>query len=109
MGAFALPFDDLRSTVYIGLRIGRIMTAATEKTWFEKNEADDWRDNEAIFDEEEMHGNEKVYVASYWQLMWWRFRKHRMAMAGGGGDHRRGNARGHCGPCGPPTPRADQT
>ncbi|MBN1312607.1 MAG: ABC transporter permease [Anaerolineae bacterium] len=23
---------------------------------------------------------EKVYVASYWQLMWWRFRKHKMAI-----------------------------
>ncbi|MEZ4677540.1 MAG: hypothetical protein R2932_25325 [Caldilineaceae bacterium] len=28
-------------------------------------------------------GDEKIYVASYWQLMWWRFRKHRMAMIGG--------------------------
>jgi len=25
---------------------------------------------------------EKVFVASQWQLMWWRFRKHKMAMAG---------------------------
>ena len=23
---------------------------------------------------------EKIYVASYWQLMWWRFRKHKMAI-----------------------------
>jgi peptide/nickel transport system permease protein len=23
---------------------------------------------------------EKIYVASYWQLMWWRFRKHKMAV-----------------------------
>src|SRR5512139_936115 len=27
-------------------------------------------------------GGEKVYVAPPWKLMWWRFRKHRMAMAG---------------------------
>ncbi|NLS77925.1 MAG: ABC transporter permease [Chloroflexi bacterium] len=26
---------------------------------------------------------EKVYVASQWQLMWWRFRKHKMAGVGG--------------------------
>ncbi len=26
---------------------------------------------------------EKIYVASQWQLMWWRFRKHKMAIAGG--------------------------
>jgi peptide/nickel transport system permease protein len=29
----------------------------------------------AITDEEE-----KIYVAPYWKLMWWRFRKHRMAL-----------------------------
>lgn len=26
---------------------------------------------------------DKIFVASQWQLMWWRFRKHRMAVAGG--------------------------
>lgn len=26
---------------------------------------------------------ERIYVASQWQLMWWRFRKHKMAMVGG--------------------------
>lgn len=26
---------------------------------------------------------EKIYVASQWQLMWWRFRKHKMAILGG--------------------------
>ena len=26
-------------------------------------------------------GDEQVYVASQWQLMWWKFRKHRLAMA----------------------------
>ena len=25
----------------------------------------------------------KVYVASQWQLMWWKFRKHKVAMVGG--------------------------
>ena len=27
---------------------------------------------------------EHIYVASQWQLMWWRFKKHRMAMVGTG-------------------------
>ena len=27
--------------------------------------------------------SERLYVASQWQLMWWRFRKHRLAMAAG--------------------------
>ena len=26
---------------------------------------------------------DKIFVASQWQLMWWRFRKHKMAVAGG--------------------------
>jgi peptide/nickel transport system permease protein len=37
---------------------------------------------EFSFEEEEIvtGKEEKIYVASYWQLMWWRFRKHKMAM-----------------------------
>lgn len=27
-----------------------------------------------------VHEEEKIYVASYWRLMWWRFRRHRMAV-----------------------------
>jgi peptide/nickel transport system permease protein len=23
---------------------------------------------------------EKIYVAGYWQMMWWKFRRHKMAM-----------------------------
>jgi peptide/nickel transport system permease protein len=30
-----------------------------------------------------MEGGEQIYVASQWQLMWWRFRKHHLAMAAG--------------------------
>jgi peptide/nickel transport system permease protein len=35
--------------------------------------------------EEELVGaeEERLYVASQWQLMWWKFRRHKMAMAGG--------------------------
>ena len=29
----------------------------------------------------EIDAEEKVTVASQWQLMWWRFRKHKLAMA----------------------------
>ena len=32
---------------------------------------------------EAMDAGERLYVASQWQLMWWRFRKHRLAMAAG--------------------------
>ncbi|NLS77969.1 MAG: ABC transporter permease [Chloroflexi bacterium] len=28
-------------------------------------------------------GEEKIHTASQWQLMWWKFRRHRMAIAGG--------------------------
>ncbi len=30
-----------------------------------------------IFEE---RGDERIYAASQWQLMWWRLRKHRLAM-----------------------------
>jgi peptide/nickel transport system permease protein len=30
-----------------------------------------------------LNSESKVYVASQWQLMWWRFRKHKLALAGG--------------------------
>ena len=35
--------------------------------------------------EEEFGGaeEERLYVASQWQLMWWKFRRHKLAMAGG--------------------------
>jgi peptide/nickel transport system permease protein len=36
---------------------------------------------EELLDVEEVSGQEEeIYVASYWKLMWWRFRKHRMAI-----------------------------
>ncbi len=37
----------------------------------------------APIDEETSGGGEKVYVASPMLLMWWRFRKHKMAMISG--------------------------
>jgi hypothetical protein len=39
-------------------------------------------DEQTIEIEEEIveHGDAKVYVASQWQLIWWRFRRHRLAL-----------------------------
>jgi peptide/nickel transport system permease protein len=31
-------------------------------------------------EEEITSEEEKIYVAPYWKLMWWRFRKHKMAL-----------------------------
>lgn len=50
-----------------------------EKTWFERAE----QEQSAAVDEgvDEIGIKEKkVYVASYWKLMWWRFLRHRMAV-----------------------------
>lgn len=52
---------------------------SVEKTWFERNE----QEQTAAVDEggdEAAIQEKKVYVASYWQLMWWRFLRHRMAV-----------------------------
>ena len=37
----------------------------------------------SIVEEEMEMGEEKVSVASQWQLTWWKFRKHKLAMTGG--------------------------
>ena len=52
--------------------------------------ADEARDKEqisqaaaALLDEQQDHlEDEEVFVAGQWRLMWWRFRKHKMAMVG---------------------------
>ena len=31
---------------------------------------------------EQLTREERIFVASQWQLMWWKFRKHKMAIAG---------------------------
>jgi peptide/nickel transport system permease protein len=52
---------------------------SVEKTWFERSE----QEQTTAVDEggDEIATQEKkVYVASYWQLMWWRFLRHRMAL-----------------------------
>ena len=37
----------------------------------------------SIVEDEMVQGEERVSVASQWQLTWWKFRKHKLAMAGG--------------------------
>ena len=40
-------------------------------------------DKGPVIEDEIQSGGEKIYVAPPWKLMWWRFRKHKMAMVGG--------------------------
>jgi peptide/nickel transport system permease protein len=40
-------------------------------------------DKGPVIEDEIQSGGEKVYVAPPWKLMWWRFRKHKMAMVAG--------------------------
>ncbi|MGC8717888.1 MAG: ABC transporter permease, partial [bacterium] len=43
------------------------------------------KDSKDIFDniEEELYKEEKIYYASQWQLIWWKFRRHKLAIFGG--------------------------
>lgn len=52
---------------------------SVEKTWFERSEQEQPASAEESVDEVPIK-EEKVYVASYWKLMWWRFLRHRMAV-----------------------------
>jgi len=52
---------------------------SVEKTWFERSEQEQSAPADDLADEISTK-EEKVYVASYWKLMWWRFLKHRMAV-----------------------------
>ncbi len=49
-----------------------------EKTWSEEIKVEVGAELEA-----EEAAEEKIYVAPQWKLMWWKFRKHRMALASG--------------------------
>ncbi|MBX3010582.1 MAG: ABC transporter permease [Caldilineaceae bacterium] len=52
---------------------------SVEKTWFERAEEEQ---NPAADEgvDEITTKEKKVYVASYWKLMWWRFLRHRLAL-----------------------------
>jgi len=52
---------------------------SVEKTWFERNEQEQTTAVEEGGDEVATQ-EKKVYVASYWKLMWWRFLRHRLAV-----------------------------
>jgi peptide/nickel transport system permease protein len=47
------------------------------------SENTDVRVNGALEPDEVATGEDKIYVATQWQLMWWKFRKHKMAMISG--------------------------
>lgn len=55
-----------------------------ERSWIERSGEDEeeFRDDEGNLDLEIIE-DEDIFVASYSQLMWWRFRKHRMALLSG--------------------------
>lgn len=52
---------------------------SVEKTWFERSEQEQTNPTEDPVDDIAIK-EEKVYVASYWKLMWWRFLRHRLAL-----------------------------
>lgn len=52
---------------------------SVEKTWFERSEQEQTNLTEDLVDDVATK-EEKVYVASYWKLMWWRFLRHRLAV-----------------------------
>ena len=49
-----------------------------EKSWIDRADEETAASQQEFIDE--VAGDEKIYVASYAQLMWWRFLKHRMAV-----------------------------
>jgi len=52
---------------------------SAEKTWFERTELEE-RTVPATPEEEIAAKDEKIYVASYWKLIWWKFLRHRLAV-----------------------------
>jgi peptide/nickel transport system permease protein len=53
---------------------------SVEKTWFERAEQEELTAPEETLTDAAAAKEEKIYIASYWKLMWWRFLKHRMAV-----------------------------
>lgn len=49
----------------------------SDQSWIDRIDIDP---QDEVFIDEVISGDEKIFVASYWQLMWWRFLKHRMAL-----------------------------
>ncbi len=55
-------------------------TERAQNTWIDRAQEESDIDQELLLEEGGSDSNEKLYLASYWQLMWWRFLKHRMAV-----------------------------
>ncbi len=54
---------------------------SVQKRWYDENIYEDAAaEEDRVADEETIGTDEKIYVASYWKLMWWRFLRHRMAV-----------------------------
>lgn len=54
---------------------------SVQKRWYDEGIYDDAVEDERMAEEEQVfHEEEKIYVASYWKLMWWRFLRHRLAV-----------------------------
>ncbi len=51
-----------------------------DRSWLDRMNEEDTSADDYLSDDSVAKGNEKVYVASYLQLMWWRFLKHRLAV-----------------------------
>ena len=50
-----------------------------QRSWIERSDEEDHQLHDGNLDPDIIE-EEDIYVASYSQLMWWRFRKHRMAL-----------------------------
>lgn len=53
-----------------------------QRSWLERSDEEEPQEEAPVLDTE-IIDDEDIYVASYSQLMWWRFRKHRMAVISG--------------------------
>ena len=53
-----------------------------QRSWIDRSEEDQLEEQDLRLDTEIIE-DEEIFVASYSQLMWWRFRKHRMAVLSG--------------------------
>ncbi len=53
-----------------------------QRSWIDRSEEDQLEEQDLRLDTEIIE-DEEIFVASYSQLMWWRFHKHRMAVLSG--------------------------
>jgi peptide/nickel transport system permease protein len=53
---------------------------SVQKRWYDDAAYEDSLDEDKLADDAPITADEKIYVASYMQLVWWRFLRHRMAV-----------------------------